>query len=116
MGEPITQRETLAGVQKELNKLEASKKKATPSAGFNEEDDGGNAGVVVGVIAAALAIGGIIYCKCNKKCCFEEKEDLEGGQRTDRTLFKKEVKSKNSHKRHTKESLVPAFKVAEEEA
>ena len=99
-----------------MTALETSKKKTTPPNGFNEEKEGGNAGVVVGVIAAALAIGGIIYCKCNKKCCFEEKEDLEGGQKTDKSLFKKEVKSKNSHKRHTKESLVPAFKVAEEEA
>lgn len=73
-------------------------------------------GIIFGVFAAALAIGGIIYCKCNKKCCFEEKEDLEGGQRTDKTIFKKEVKSKNSNKRHTKESLMPSFKVAEQEA
>ena len=105
-----------------MNALEENKDKASKEAGDLNEDDGddkkkgGNMGVIVGVVAAALAIGGIVYCKCNKKCCFEEKEDLEGGQRTDKTLFKKEVKSKNSHKRHTKESLVPAFKVTEEEA
>ena len=43
---------------------------------------------------------------------------MEGGERkkSDRKIFKKEVKSKNSHKRHAKESLVPAFKVADDEA
>ena len=71
--------------------------------------------IVFSVFASALAVGGCVYCKCNNKCCFEEKEDLEGGKRTEKVIFKKEVKSKNSHKRHTKESLVPQFKVTEEE-
>lgn len=54
-------------------------------------------------------------------CCFkdEEKEVAnEGGEpvKSDKKIFKKEIKSKNSHKRHAKESLVPAFKVADNEA
>ena len=115
-------------VQKSLNALESGKdataKEASDlnedaAADSDEDDDkkkGGNMGIIIGVVAAALAIGGIVYCKCNNKCCFADKEgDMEGGA-TDKTLFKKEVKSKNSHKRHTKENLMPAFKVAEEEA
>ena len=115
-------------VQKTLNALESGKDAASKeasdlnedtAASDDDEDDkkkGGNMGIIIGVVAAALAIGGIVYCKCNNKCCFADKEgDMEGGA-TDKTLFKKEVKSKNSHKRHTKENLMPAFKVAEEEA
>lgn len=126
--EPVTQREGLMKVQKSLNALESGKDAASKeasdlnedtAAGSDDEDDkkkGGNMGIIIGVVAAALAIGGIVYCKCNNKCCFADKEgDMEGGA-TDKTLFKKEVKSKNSHKRHTKENLMPAFKVAEEEA
>ena len=45
--------------------------------------------------------------------CFEKKDEDEGGQKEERQIFKKEVKSKNSHKRHAKESLVPAFNVEE---
>ena len=40
---------------------------------------------------------------------------LEGGM-SDKALFKKEVRSKNAHKRHAKESLMPAFRVADEQA
>lgn len=126
---PVTQREGLAKVQKSLNDLESGKDAASKEAsdlndktsgGDDDDDDdkdkkGSNMGIIIGVVAAALAVGGIVYCKCNNKCCFAEKEEMEGGS-TDRSLFKKEVKSKNSHKRHTKESLVPSFKVAEEEA
>ena len=44
---------------------------------------------VVGVSAVVLALGGCIYCKCAKKCCFaESKDDMEGGS-TDRQVFKK---------------------------
>ena len=72
---------------------------------------------VILVLAILGTIGGVIYCKTQKKACFAEKEEeaAEGGE-TDKTLFKKEVKSKNSHKKHTKESLMPSFKVAEEQA
>ena len=72
--------------------------------------------VVLVLLGTCCAIG---VCKWQGYCCFAEKEEsAEGGEpiRSDRKIFKKEVKSKNSHKRHAKESLVPAFKVAEEEA
>lgn len=91
-----------------------------------KEDDketsggGGAAGIIIGVIAAVGALGGVGYCYYKKKCCFAPKEEEnqaanEGGQ-TDRKLYKKEVKSNNAHKRHAKEALIPAFKVADEQA
>jgi len=70
----------------------------------------------IGLAAIVIALGGCIYCKCAKKCCFaENKEENEGGS-SDRQVFKKQVKSKNSHKRHAKENLVPTFQVADEQA
>jgi hypothetical protein len=73
--------------------------------------------VVLLLLGSCCAVG---VCKWQGYCCFADKEESfnEGGVpvRSDRKIFKKEVKSKNSHKRHAKESLVPAFKVAEEEA
>lgn len=41
------------------------------------------AGIIVGVVAVALTLGGVVYCKCAKKCCFAEDEMMgkpEGGQ------------------------------------
>lgn len=71
--------------------------------------------VFISVAVVAVALAGVVYCKLARKCCFAEKDDYEGGaSQGDRVLFKKEVKSKNSHKRRAKESLVPHFKVVED--
>lgn len=70
-------------------------------------------GIIVAIVAVVLVIGGVVYCKCAKKCCFAEDKQMEGGERV---IYKQEVKSKNSQKRHAKESLVPSFQVAEEQA
>lgn len=67
----------------------------------------------IGVGVLVGAIGTCVYCKF---CRGNKDEEAEGGEPTDRQVFKKQVKSKSSHKRHTKESLVPAFKVADEQA
>lgn len=85
-----------------------------------DEDEKTNSAIWVVIILALLTTcGSVTYCKMSKKCCFAEKDDAalanEGGE-SDRSLFKKEVKSKNSHKKHSKESLMPAFKVTEEQA
>lgn len=105
-----------------LQKLNSMENKAQKEAQDYQKDvtkeNQANVAIWVILVLAILGtIGGVVYCKTQKKACFAEKEEeaAEGGE-TDKTLFKKEVKSKNSHKRHTKESLVPSFKVAEEEA
>jgi len=71
--------------------------------------------IFVSVAVAAVTLSGVVYCKLARKCCFAEKDDYEGGGST-RTLFKKDVKGKNSYKRLAKESLVPQFKVIEDYA
>ena len=43
----------------------------------------------------------------------KEEERMEGGLKEDKTIYKKEVKSKNSHKTHAKEYLVPVFDVTQ---
>ena len=58
---------------------------------------------------AGLLLCVVLYCFCKGKG-----DDKEGGNAENRTLFKKEVKSKNAHKRHTKEQLVPSFEVTKE--
>lgn len=75
-------------------------------------------GVILIVLLLLFSCCAVGVCKWQGMCCFSDKAEAEGGEptRSDRKIFKKEVKSKNSHKRHAKESLVPAFKVAEEEA
>lgn len=120
---PVLQRKTIMKVYGNIaaiNKLNAVAEETADD--FQEikdkEEKGAIAGIIITILVLAIVIGSVVYCKCNKKLCFEEKEEgvAEGGLREDRTLFKREVRSKNAHKRHTKESLVPAFKVAEEEA
>lgn len=73
---------------------------------------------IIIILVVLLTIGSVVYCKVQKKCCFQEKDEVsthEGGE-SDKNLFKKEVKSKNSKKKNTKESLMPSFQVAEEQA
>lgn len=83
----------------------------------NKGDDGdkggSKAGLIIGILSGVGVIGGLAYCKCAKKLCFADKEEMEGGA-TDKSIFKKEIKSKSTHKRNAKESLVPTFKVEEE--
>jgi len=61
-------------------------------------------------------VGGVAICKCKKTCCFADKDEMnEGGQcQSDKTLFKKEVKSKKSHKKLAKEKLMPVFNVVDQ--
>lgn len=131
----VEHRATVAKVSGALNSLAEAQKKDT-DAGDDDSDDkdpkdtklkekddessgGSAAGIIIGVIAAVGALGGVGYCYYKKKCCFAPKEEEEGakeGGQTDRKLYKKEVKSSNAHKRHAKEALIPAFKVADEQA
>lgn len=81
-----------------------------------DDDDkkgGSKAGLIIGILSGVGVIGGLAYCKCAKKLCFADKEEMEGGA-TDKSIFKKEIKSKSTHKRNAKESLVPTFKVEDE--
>jgi len=127
---PVEHRETLRKVSGALSSL-AEKSNKINSSKLNEggdkpddgdkkgdkpEEGGSAAGIIIGVLAAAIAVGGVSYCYCKKKMCFAEKEEANEGGETDKTVYKQEVKSKNSHKRHAKESLMPAFQVAEEQA
>ena len=66
---------------------------------------------VILVLLILATIGGVTYCKVQKKACFAEKDEAaaEGGE-NDKSVFKKQ------NKKHTKESLMPAFKVTEEQA
>lgn len=135
----VEHRTTLSKVSGALNNLAEAQKKQeagddskdgddsdADDTKLKEDDDkdkssgGGAAGIIIGVIAAVGALGGVGYCYYKKKCCFAPKEEedkgaAEGGQ-TDKKLYKKEVKSNNAHKRHAKEALIPAFKVADEQA
>jgi len=116
LAEPCEQRADIAKVRKVYSKIiEAAADKQKQAQEKNAEDEGGSpAGLIIGILAGVAVIGGLIYCKCNNKLCFEKKEDEEGGQKEDKKIFKKEVKSKNSHKRHAKESLVPSFNVEDQ--
>ena len=62
--------------------------------------------IALSVTAVVLVICGVGCCKYKKTCCFKEEGMGEGG---DRETFKREIKGKNSHKVHAKESLVPTF-------
>merc|ERR1719326_2084999 len=127
---PVEHRETLRKVSTALSNLAGQSDKINSSK-LNEDTDkggkGGNkpgkdepagsaAGIIIGVLAAVVAVGGVSYCYCKKKMCFAEKEESNEGGETDKTVYKQEVKSKNSHKRHAKESLMPSFQVADEQA
>lgn len=120
--EAAAQRVAMTKVYTALQTLNSKENKAQKEAQEYQEDvtKEGQANIAIWVIlvlAILGTVGGVVYCKTQKKCCFAEKEEgvAEGGE-SDKAVFKKEVKSKNSHKKHTKESLMPTFKVAEEEA
>ena len=70
--------------------------------------------IIILVLLVLLTVGGVVFCKVQKKLCFKEEEEVatEGGA-TDKALFKKEVKNK---KKNAKESLMPSFQVADEQA
>lgn len=65
-------------------------------------------------LALVGTVGGVAVCKNKKKFCFAEKDQIEEGGESDKTLFKKEVKSKKAHKKLAKEKLMPAFNVVEQ--
>jgi len=116
------QRVAMTKVYNALQTLNSKENKAQKEAQEYQKDvtKENQANIAIWVILVLLilgTVGGVVYCKTQKKACFAEKDEVsaEGGQ-TDKTLFKKEVKSKSSHKKHTKESLMPSFKVAEEQA
>ena len=138
---PVEHRQTLSKVTSALDNLSEVAKKASSSKA-NEDGDGDDkdgkdgkddddkdkkeaggsaAGAIIGAVVGVLVVaGGVFYCYRTKKLCFKSEEEggaanNEGGQ-TDRKLYKKEVKSSNAHKRHAKEALMPAFKVADEQA
>lgn len=62
--------------------------------------------IIGGVVVAGLVVGGIIYKK--------KSSDNEGGDKEDRSLFKKQFKG-NVVKKVQKEALVPTFAVPAEE-
>ena len=64
-------------------------------------------GVIGGVAAAVLLIGGCI-------CYNQNKDDKEGGMKEDRKLFKSQFKG-NTVKYIQKEALVPTFAIPAEE-
>jgi len=66
----------------------------------------GGIAIGLGVTALLLTVAGVGACKYKKTCCFKDADQMEGG---DRALYKQEFKK--SHKKHAKESLVPAFDV-----
>lgn len=118
----IKQRQAMGKVYNALQALNSKENKAQKEAEEYQKDveKEANANIAIWVILVLLilgTIGGVVYCKTQKKACFAEKDDVsaEGGD-NDKTLFKKEVKSKSSHKKHTKESLMPTFKVTDEQA
>lgn len=127
---PVQHRETLRKVASSLATLNEEKVKVDKTdlhqKGGNgsgddgdggSKDEGGSMGAVVGVIVGLVVVGlGVGYCKYSGKFCFAKEDDPKEGGDADKTMYKKEVKSKNSHKRHAKESLMPSFKVAEEES
>lgn len=127
---PVAHRETVRKVATSLAKVAEAKDKVDKTdlhqkggdgdgSGSDPatKDDGGSMGAVVGVIVGLVVVGlGVGYCKYTNKFCFSKEDDPKEGGDADKNVYKKEVKSKNSHKRHAKESLMPSFKVAEEEA
>jgi len=126
---PVTHRNTVRKVATTLAKVAEAKEKIDKTdlhqkGGDSGEDtdpatkeEGGSMGAVVGVIVGLVVVGlGVGYCKYTNKFCFSKEDDPKEGGDADKNVYKKEVKSKNSHKRHAKESLMPSFKVAEEEA
>jgi hypothetical protein len=121
---PIAHRGNVAKVAGSLDafaktapKPKSGKGTKLPSKNDDPEAAGGSpVGIIIGVIAGAAVIGGVTFCYCKKMCCFKPAEEGAGNEGGDKDLFKSEIKSKSSHKRHTKESLMPSFKVAEEEA
>ena len=46
-----------------------------------EAKEGSSAGVVIGIIGALAVVGGLVYCWKAKKCCFAQKDELEGGDK-----------------------------------
>lgn len=115
---------TLAEKQPKPTKLPETDPETDPEGGSGgDKPAGSSTGMIVGIIAAVVALGGGVYCRQKSMLCFKEgsfcakcapkTEANEGGEKD---LYKSEVKSKNSHKRHAKESLMPTFKVADEQA
>ena len=85
--------------------LQAVNEKVTPAAG---EESGSKTGAIIGgVVVAGLLVGGCIYYK-------KKQNDNEGGEKEDKTLFKKQFKG-NTIKKVQKEALVPSFAVPAEE-
>lgn len=119
----IQQRNEMYQVWKALQNLNAKEVEAQKEAEEYQEDvdkenKANTALIVIIVLTILLTVGGVTYCKVAKKACFAEKDDVsanEGGE-CDKTLFKSEIKSKKSHKKSRKESLMPTFKVADEQA
>lgn len=86
---PVEHRETLRKVSGALSNLSAKSEKINssklnedtkkPGTGGNKggepEEGGSAAGIIIGVVAAVLAVGGVSYCYCKKKMCFAEKEE-----------------------------------------
>lgn len=121
--EAITQRGEMFKVYKSLQSLNGKEEKAIKEAtkfqkDLDEEKQTNAAIWITIAILAVVTVGGVCVCKTKKTCCFADKDEVsataEGGM-SDKTLFKKEVKSKKAHRKAAKESLMPAFKVVDEE-
>jgi hypothetical protein len=119
--EAITQRSEMFKVWKSLQSLNGKEEKAIKEAAKFQKDvkkeEQANMGIWITVAILLVAtVGGVCVCKSKKTCCFADKDEVsaEGGM-SDKTLFKKEVKSKKTQRKAAKESLMPAFKVVDEE-
>lgn len=120
VGTSVDHRAKMYKVYNALQKLNSVEEKAIKEAAKYQKavdtENSANVALIIFLVLLVLGtVGGVTYCKCAKKACFAEKEEgetAEGGQ-SDRAIFKKEVKSK---KKNNKESLVPSFKVADEQA
>lgn len=121
---PVKEREELYKVYESLlafNKKAAASDKEKTDYQEEKEKEKSKLGVILLVLVLLAGCCAVGVCKWQGMCCFKDEEKgvaNEGGEpvKSDKKIFKKEIKSKNSHKRHAKESLVPAFKVADNEA
>lgn len=117
----ITQRRQLYKVWKALGNLNEIEEVAMAEAAkyqkqVDDENKANVALIIILVLLALLSIGGVVYCKVAKKCCFAEKEEGEEGVQaeggvSDKALFKKSKKNKTQ-----KDALIPSFQVADEQA
>ena len=112
-GEDATDQEKTAAADAQTAYDESEKALKDINASFSADGDA-DAGsksktgaIIGGVVVAGLLVGGCVYYK-------KKQNDNEGGEKEDKTLFKKQFKG-NTMKKVQKEALVPSFAVPAEE-